>query len=323
MKQLFDKLKATTLFGKGGRLKSIFSDPAQFESKGLSDELRLIMEATKFLPENSLIIERIHCIEHGITERVKCFMCNNTVNFQRPNAKYSKFCSRSCNTKYQSTQRINPFSTEEGKRKLITTKIKKYGTPHHLAKSRQTMVEKYGSDNASKLQFVKDKKSSKANSPGHQEARMVKQRATNTARYGAPFLMQVPELLEEQTRKRYKTKQFQFKTGEIVNVIGYEHHALRLLEEEGYGFSDLKVSNRKMITYYDTTRNRDRKYQPDIHIPSENKYIEVKSEYTIRCDIQLNKDKWNGCISQGHALEIWVIGNDGELISRVTWTQSS
>ena len=42
-----------------------------------------------------------------------------------------------------------------------------------------------------------------------------------------------------------------------------------------------------------------RRYYPDIFIPAENKLIDVKSDYTMSVDVEVNNLKAKACIDQG------------------------
>lgn len=146
-----------------------------------------IKQATSFLTEASYS-ERIYCIQHNITKRPKCKMCNlNNVPF-RYAIGYGKYCSHKCSNddgagrykevqktnlkKYgvdnpfkvksiqKECQKTNPFKTEEGQQKAKDGLIKKYGKNFReklLAKGCKTNLKKYGYENAAKNESVKQK----------------------------------------------------------------------------------------------------------------------------------------------------------------------
>ena len=50
-------------------------------------------------------------------------------------------------------------------------------------------------------------------------------------------------------------------------------------------------------------------YYADIYIKSENKIIEVKSDYTMEKDYDKNMTKWESCVEQGYEFEFWIYDN--------------
>lgn len=52
--------------------------------------------------------------------------------------------------------------------------------------------------------------------------------------------------------------------------------------------------------------NKTRRYYPDIYIPSQNKIIEVKSDYTYNKTLEQNKCKMKKCVEDGINFEFWI-----------------
>lgn len=108
-----------------------------------------------------------------------------------------------------------------------------------------------------------------------------------------------------------------FPSGRIEKIQGYEGFALNDLLDEGYKEDDIIVSNKEIesytgtIWYLDSERKK-RKYYPDIYLITENKIIEVKSEYTYKSAYSINIRKKQACINLGISFEFWVYDSKGE-----------
>lgn len=94
-------------------------------------------------------------------------------------------------------------------------------------------------------------------------------------------------------------------SGSLVKVQGYEHIALdelvQIYEEDS---SLIGRSNIPTIDYY--INDIKHVYFPDFHIKSENKVIEIKSEWTIQLKQGNVEDKGLATIKSGYKYEIWV-----------------
>ncbi|CCI88806.1 hypothetical protein BN80_236 [Yersinia phage phiR1-RT] len=94
--------------------------------------------------------------------------CGNYVSFKTAKKGLGGFCSKSCATKFNSSERIEKrnlkFGTKEKYSEYMSkvqleNSIKKYGTSHQKAsrnKNKETLLEKYGVDHNSKLDSVKE-----------------------------------------------------------------------------------------------------------------------------------------------------------------------
>ena len=60
-------------------------------------------------------------------------------------------------------------------------------------------------------------------------------------------------------------------------------------------------------------------YFPDIYVKSENKVIEVKSDYTLLREIEKNQWKWDSTVCVGYALEVRVYNGKGILLEKHRW----
>ena len=68
------------------------------------------------------------------------------------------------------------------------------------------------------------------------------------------------------------------------------------------------------IKKYGVENNIKRRYYTDIYIKSENKFIEVKSEYTVNCVTEKRKLKEDACKNNGNSYELKVYKRNGTLV---------
>ena len=94
--------------------------------------------------------------------------------------------------------------------------------------------------------------------------------------------------------------------------MGYEHYALDDLTKE-IDETDIENENLPVFDYIkpDGTNHT---YLPDIFIISQNKFIEVKSTYTITQDTDVIFLKQKSVKDVGYECEIWVYNEDGKKV---------
>jgi hypothetical protein len=83
-----------------------------------------------------------------------------------------------------------------------------------------------------------------------------------------------------------------------------------------YAEEDIIVSNKDIEIYigkilYLDSQKKLRKYYPDIYLKSENKIIEVKSEYTYASSYSINIRKKKACLDLGISFEFWIYDSKG------------
>ena len=103
----------------------------------------------------------------------------------------------------------------------------------------------------------------------------------------------------------YHYKDYMMPTGNIVKYQGYENLALDELVQL-YEEDDICIgrSNIPGIDYYiDENKHV---YFPGFYIKSENKIIEVKSEWTIKLLRANIEEKAQATVKAGYSYEIWV-----------------
>lgn len=116
------------------------------------------------------------------------------------------------------------------------------------------------------------------------------------------------EVQEKSEANSYNYKVYMMPSGNLVKYQGYENLAIdelvQIYEEE-----DICIgrSNIPSITYI--INNIKHVYFPDFFIKSENKIIEVKSEWTITLGRGNVEEKAQATVKAGYKYEIWIYNN--------------
>jgi len=176
-------------------------------------------------------------------------------------------------------------------------------------RKQKSNLYKYGVVNTACLESVKAKinETYKEKFGGHpKQTKDVqdKWKATCLEKYGGhPNQNKEVQIKSEVTS--FAFKDYMMPTGGIVKYQGYENLALdelvQLYEEENIcvGRSDVPS-----IDYY--VGEKKHVYFPDFFIPSENKIIEVKSQWTIQLRRGNIEEKAQATVKAGYKYEIWV-----------------
>lgn len=145
--------------------------------------------------------------------------------------------------------------------------------------------------------------------------------ATMLLKYGTTYTLAIPGVARKHKLTSYSYKEFIRKNGDVIKCRGYEHFAYKLLYERGYTDDNIIPENilidngvMPKFTYIDKTCNKKRRYYPDIFIKSENKFIEVKSTYTLILDKLCIDDKLQSVVDSGYNIELWIISSKGRLL---------
>lgn len=176
-------------------------------------------------------------------------------------------------------------------------------------KCKETCMEKYGVSNAGKVPEVIEKikgiwDTKFGGHPKKTKEVQEKWKATCLEKYGGhPNQNKEVQVKSEATSFHYK--EYMMPSGIIVKYQGYENLALDELVQE-YEEEDICCGrlNIPTIDYY--INQTKHVYFPDIYIKSENKIIEVKSEWTITLKRGNVEEKALATIKAGYRYEIWV-----------------
>lgn len=200
----------------------------------------------------------------------------------------------------------HPSQSEIIKQKKENTTIQNYGVTHPakskdvLNKMKKTYKEKTGYDSVS-------------SNPE------VRKRAQDTLekKFGVRYPTQNPELLHKAFTNSFKLKTFTFPSGRNTTYMGYENFAIiHLLNKENIDENDIHTENLQRFVYRKPDENFDRIYTPDIYIKSQNRYIEVKSTYTITLDVDNIFRKQTSIKNKDIRCEIWVIDKCGNIVEK-------
>ena len=195
-----------------------------------------------------------------------------------------------------------PGQSEEVKNKSKTTNIERYGKEYTFQsedikeKIKTTNVERYG-----------------VVSPLQNKEIMEKVKATNVERYGVEHPLQNNEIAECAQKNAKKYKSFEMPSGAVRKVQGYEPFALKILIKI-YEEEQIKTDRKDVPRVHYEVDGKNKYHFPDIFIPHENKLIEVKSTWTLKCkadNIQLKK---KACEEQGFLYEIWCFDGKGNRV---------
>ena len=198
----------------------------------------------------------------------------------------------------------NPSQNDEIKQKKRETCLKNYGVYHPLQNNKikeqikNTNTEKYGVENPSQNDEIKQKK--------------IESCLKN---YGVEHPFQNPEIIDKAFKSLYKSKDYILPSGRTIKIQGYEHYALDELLQNGILEEDIinGCSNVPEIWYNGLDKKKHR-YYVDLYIPVQNKCIEVKSDYTFKCDTETIILKQTAVKKSGYLCEIWVYNNKGEKV---------
>jgi hypothetical protein len=242
----------------------------------------------------------------------------------------------------------NPSKSDNIKTKKKVTCKKNFGVDFPLQSSdiknkiKNTNINKYGVDNPSKSECVKTKKKdtckknfgvehpsqSEIIRKNMEEKNIIKYgvkcvlqneeikekiKQTNLEKYGVEYNTQNLDIFEKQQKNAKKFKEFKMPSGEIRKVQGYEPFALTELLKT-YTEEKIKTDRKEVGRIQYEVDGKKRYYFPDIYLPDEKKFIEVKSTWTAKQNPELIEKKKQACIDQGYACEIWVYDAKGERV---------
>jgi hypothetical protein len=183
---------------------------------------------------------------------------------------------------------------------LEETCFKKYGVKNSLLnieiknKANKTIQEKYGVEYPSQNKEIQDK--------------IIE---TNIQKFGYKNPMQNEEIAEKSCKNCYKTKSYIFPSGKEIKCQGYEPFALQDLIKM-YDENDIITGCKNVPTiWYSDVTGKKRRHYVDVYIPSNNKCIEVKSQWTIKKKNSNIFEKQNAAKELGYEYEIWVYDSKG------------
>ena len=194
----------------------------------------------------------------------------------------------------------NISQSQEFKDNLKNIFLEKFGVTNSLKsglvrnKIKETCLKKYGTNHYLETQEFKDKS-----------------RITCLEIYGANYPMQNAEYSENHNIKSKRWKTYTFPDKTEIKVQGYEPFAIDELIKDGYEMNDIITKRTGVPEIWYTLNDKQHRYYVDIYVPSINKMIEVKSNWTIKCNYDIIILKAKACIKKGFVFEIWVYDEKG------------
>ncbi len=244
-----------------------------------------------------------------------------------------------CKKKYGEDHNMKvPEIVKKATTNRLAANEKKYGDKNpmnipevaeaRLAKAKATLNERYHVDHimkvpkiakqaqASREKTFKDKYNVKnpMEVPEFVKKQSDAMKATFIAKYGVDAPMKVPEIVEKSMANAYDRYPYTLPSGKVIEIQGYENMALDDLFAAGYTEKDVAAGlDYKRIPIIDYQQDDDtwHKYYPDIYIKSENKIVEVKSEFYYKNAKAINLAKYAATIAAGYAMEFWVYDKHG------------
>jgi hypothetical protein len=195
--------------------------------------------------------------------------------------------------------------------------LNKYGYPYcekcslriKAEKYKETCLERYGVTNSGKLPEVIEKINNGfiakyGDHPKRTAEVQEKWKETCLLIYGGHPNQNI-EVQAKSEASSYKYKDYILPSGNVIKLQGYENLALDELVQL-YEENDIVTGKRGVPTIEYTINDTRHRYFPDIFIKSENKIIEVKSEWTIQLTTGNVEEKAAATIHAGYKYEIWV-----------------
>jgi len=190
------------------------------------------------------------------------------------------------------------------------------------AKCEKTCLDKYGVTNASKLPenikkisdtFIKKY----GGHPKNTEEVQKKWVATCLEKYGG-HPNQNAEVQSKSEKNSFAYKDYMMPSGTVVKYQGYENLALDELVQK-YDEEDIKIGRGVVPIIPYTVDNVKHVYFPDFYIKSENKIIEVKSEWTLQLYRANIEEKGKATVSSGYSYEIWVYDSNKRRLDTIVF----
>jgi hypothetical protein len=290
--------------------------------------LDALIDATNFLPDNTHLRFRFNYIKEGfINEPKKCKECDKIL-LDVKNTFCSSVCS---NINAEEILRMKMTWNNKNKHEISTiqtkrkdTNIKKYGVeiasklPEVIEKNKQSHIKHWGDYAMRNSEILKKRNDTCIEKYGGigmaSEELFSKMKNTNIKKYGVKYysstddwydkcvktalekygkgwVSKVDSINSKQQAGGYSYYDFEFPSGKVVRVQGYEPKVLAKLVVD-YSEDDIIVGVQNIIDeigfFHYEYENETHRYYPDIYIKSENRIIEVKSTYTFNKEKEKN-----------------------------------
>ena len=152
--------------------------------------------------------------------------------------------------------------------------------------------------------------------PSQSEKIKQKKIETSLLHWNVKYPHQSKEIAEKTSKNAYALKEYQFPSGRIDQVQGYEPFALDdLLFKEQIDENDIVTSRIEVpMIWYKDEDDHEHRYYVDIYIPSQNRCIEVKSMWTFEQHQDVVFLKQQAMIDAGYNCNIWIYNAKREIV---------
>lgn len=265
-----------------------------------------------------------------------CSKSCTTINLHK-NKKFNY--NKTIETKKKKSEDPNYQKNIEFKKKQTLLKNTGYDhpmkVPEYIKKYKENNIAKYGVDNPAKSDIVKKKlkkawdvhsnkeRIEKSNinrikyflenynvkSSLDLESTRIKIQNTNLKRYGHISPLGNSEIYKKATQAQKLIKEYTLPSGKIIKYQGYVGFAIDELLKT-YSEDQFEVDFNINPVILENDNGKQFKYRPDIYIQSENKYIEVKSLYSLSGYYDGTHEKTMmklfKLINKGYDVELWI-----------------
>jgi hypothetical protein len=253
-----------------------------------------IVSHTSYLKNQELHYQ--HRLWHFLTSSSndsRCRHCNKLTGWIRETP--IQYCCNQC-----SITHTLPYKLE--------TNNKRYGgnspaaSPTVISKMEQTMYDRHGVTNISKSSKIKEKKRIKSQekfgTDNPSQAQEIKDKLSDIALSKSPD--ERAEIMKKAIKSSKLKKEYTLPSGEIVLVQGAEPMAIDYLLTQ-YDEADLLIgtSNTPHLHYIDKI-GKERRYYPDLYVKSTNTIFEVKTDFIFYRDVDNNFRKAEAARSAGY-----------------------
>ena len=301
--------------------------------------LDALLEITYFLPKDTHLRFRFNYIKEGYVNIPKlCKTCNESVLIDVYSSYCSRKCSNGnelVTNKMKKTWKDKTLAdVKEIQDKRRSTNLEKYGVdiasklPEVIEKNKQshiqnwgdyamrdkdvlnrrnsTCIDRYGGVGMASPELFSKIKNSNVEKYGveyYSSSDDWYDKCVKTAlsKYGKEWVSKVDSINVKQQSGGYSYHDFEFPSGKVVRVQGYEPKVLTKLVID-YEESDIIVGLQNIIDeigfFHYEYEGKTHRYYPDIYLKSENRVIEVKSTYTFNKEKEKNLLKRDSVINK-------------------------
>lgn len=200
--------------------------------------------------------------------------------------------------------------------------IKKYGEgvtnsmyiPGMAEKRKKHFIEKYGVENPSSNQQVKQKRINTMMERYGIEHNFIGWQEKQFAKYGVYNPAHIPEVAEKLCYNRFKKrKEYVLSTGEVIHLQGYEPYGFDHLKTL-YKENQIQYRKKNMPELWYNWQGKTRRYYCDFFVADDNLVVEIKSPFTLSRDLGIVKQKILSAQTKGYKVLLLVFDQSGDLI---------